>query len=49
MSDGITANQLQPGVVTIFSKTVELTDAQIKALPATPIEIVPPPGAGKGS
>lgn len=42
MSEGITANQLDPSVVTMRSATIELADAQIKALPTTPIVIVPP-------
>lgn len=41
MSEGITGNQIEAGVVTFLSRTVELTDAQIKALPTTPIVIVP--------
>lgn len=41
MGEGITANQLEAGVVTIFSQTVELTDAQIKTLTTVPVVIVP--------
>jgi hypothetical protein len=47
MTDGITANQLAEGVVTVLSRTVELTDAQIKALPTTPLEVVESPGVGR--
>jgi len=47
MSDGITANQLQPGVVTVLSQTVTLTAAEVRALPSTAIEIIEAPGANK--
>lgn len=39
-------NLLQPGGTDVLSKTVVLTDAQIKALPSTSIEVVPAPGVG---
>jgi hypothetical protein len=41
MSQGITQNQLAEDVVTVFKKAVTLTNAQVLALPTTPVEIIP--------
>lgn len=37
----------QPELIGVYRKTIELNDAQIKALPTTGIQIVAAPGVGK--
>lgn len=36
-----------PVAATVYSEVVTLTDAQIKSLPSSPVEILPSPGADK--
>jgi len=43
----ISENSPSPGGGSLLSATVELTDAQIKALPTDPIQIVAAPGVNK--
>lgn len=38
---------VDPTIAVIHFVTVTLTDAQVKALPTTPIQIIPPQGSGK--
>lgn len=46
MATGITQDQLVDDAVVVRRKSITLTDAQIKALPTTPIQIIAAPGAG---
>jgi hypothetical protein len=46
MGQGITADQLAPGVQTIYSSKVVLINAQIKALPTTLVDLVAAQGSG---
>lgn len=41
------ANPPGDAMVTVYSRKTTLTDAQIKALPTTPVQLVAAPGAGK--